>query len=212
VLDLAAGTGKLTRSLVARGLDVVAVEPLPGMRDRLAHEVPGATALAGSAERIPLADGSVKAVCVAQAFHWFEAETALGEIARVLVPGGLLAILWNLWDVAAPGVAPIEEIVAPLEHGPIRHPTTASHPVGRWAGALEADPRFTRVALLVAEHADELDPDAMARRVATMSQVQAAPQELRKQAIARARDAVARMPGRSASFAYRAELELLRRA
>jgi 16S rRNA A1518/A1519 N6-dimethyltransferase RsmA/KsgA/DIM1 with predicted DNA glycosylase/AP lyase activity len=65
VLDLAAGTGTLTRSLVARGLDVVAVEPLPGMRERLAAEAPGATALAGTAERIPLTEPSVVAVCVA---------------------------------------------------------------------------------------------------------------------------------------------------
>jgi ubiquinone/menaquinone biosynthesis C-methylase UbiE len=87
VLDLAAGTGKLTRSLVAAGADVVAVEPIAAMRERLPPEV---EALDGTAEAIPLPGASVDAVTVAQAFHWFDAEPALAEIHRVLRPGGTL--------------------------------------------------------------------------------------------------------------------------
>ena len=93
VLDLAAGTGKLTRQLVARGADVVAVEPGEEMRAVLARVVPGVEVLAGSAEAIPLPDESVDTVTVAQAFHWFRAEEALAEIHRVLRPGGLLLSL-----------------------------------------------------------------------------------------------------------------------
>jgi len=98
VLDLAAGTGKLTTSLVALGHRVTAVEPDPGMRAELRAQVPEATALDGSAERIPLPDASVDAVLVGQAFHWFDQERALPEIARVLRPGGSLAGLWNTDD------------------------------------------------------------------------------------------------------------------
>ena len=98
VCDLAAGTGKLTRLLVATGADVVAVEPVPGMREQLLATTPDVEALDGTAEAIPLPDGSVDVVTVAQAFHWFRFEEALAEISRVLRPGGALAILFNQRD------------------------------------------------------------------------------------------------------------------
>ncbi len=98
VVDLAAGTGKLTEALVAAGADVVCVEPLPNMRAELAEAVPGVRVLDGAAEALPLPGGSADAVMVAQAFHWFDAERALAEIARVLVPGGAVGLLWNLRD------------------------------------------------------------------------------------------------------------------
>jgi SAM-dependent methyltransferase len=95
VLDLAAGTGKLTRLLTPRFETVVAVEPLDGMRAVLEQVVPGAHALAGTAEAIPLDDASVDAVVVAEAFHWFDVERAVAEIARVLRPGGGVGVLYN---------------------------------------------------------------------------------------------------------------------
>src|SRR5262245_57888935 len=98
VVDLGAGTGKLTRSLVGLGHRVIAVEPLPGMLEQLRGAVPRATALSGSAEAIPLADASADVVVCAQSFHWFDHETALPEIARVLRPGGRLALVWNTRD------------------------------------------------------------------------------------------------------------------
>jgi SAM-dependent methyltransferase len=104
VCDLAAGTGKLTRLLAATGADVVAVEPVPGMRDQLQASVPGVEVLDGTAEAIPLPDASVDAVTVAQAFHWFRFDEALAEIRRVLRPGRHLAILFNERDERTPWV------------------------------------------------------------------------------------------------------------
>jgi SAM-dependent methyltransferase len=108
VLDLGAGTGKLTRVLAARYRDVTAVEPLAKMRAVLERVVPGVTALPGSAERIPLDDGSVDGVFAAQAFHWFDQRVALPEIARVLRPRGVFAIVWNQGDDDLPDPRPAE--------------------------------------------------------------------------------------------------------
>jgi SAM-dependent methyltransferase len=96
VLDLGAGTGKLTRALADRYAHVVAVEPLDELRTVLAQRVPEADVRAGAAEAIPLEDASIDAVFAGQAFHWFANEAAVGEIARVLRPGGVLALLWNV--------------------------------------------------------------------------------------------------------------------
>jgi SAM-dependent methyltransferase len=95
VLDLGAGTGKLTRVLVRRYAHVAAVEPLDGMRAILERVVPEAEALAGRAEQIPLPDGAVDGVFAGQAFHWFTNDTAIAEIARVLRPGGVFCVVWN---------------------------------------------------------------------------------------------------------------------
>jgi SAM-dependent methyltransferase len=112
VLDLGAGTGKLTRSLVDHGQRVTAVEPLPEMLAHLRAALPPVAALAGSAERIPLEDASVDVVTVAQAFHWFDHQPALHEIARVLRPGGVLALVWNTRDEDDPWVAALTEVIA----------------------------------------------------------------------------------------------------
>ena len=95
VLDLAAGTGRLTEQLLARGLQVIAVEPDDAMR---AHVPAAATAMPGTAEDIPVDDASVDAVVVGQAFHWFDGPAAMAEIARVLRPGGTVGLLWLLAD------------------------------------------------------------------------------------------------------------------
>jgi len=97
VLDLAAGTGKLTRLLVERFPRVIAVEPLAGMRAVLERVVPEAESLEGTAEAVPLANGSVDAAFVGEAFHWFDAEAAARELARVIRPGGMLRLVFNVW-------------------------------------------------------------------------------------------------------------------
>lgn len=97
VLDLAAGTGKLTRLLVERFPRVIAIEPLDGMRAVLERVVPQAESFAGTAEAIPLPDASVDAAFVAEAFHWFDAPAAARELARVIRPGGMLRLVFNVW-------------------------------------------------------------------------------------------------------------------
>jgi ubiquinone/menaquinone biosynthesis C-methylase UbiE len=111
VLDLAAGTGKMTRLLVPSGAELVAVEPVAGMRAAFESAVPGAEILDGTAEAIPLPDASVDAVVVAQAFHWFDRDRALAEIARVLRPGGGVALVWNRRDESVPWVAEMSRII-----------------------------------------------------------------------------------------------------
>jgi SAM-dependent methyltransferase len=110
VLDMGAGTGKLTATLVALGADVTAVEPNPAMLAELSRLLPGVRALSGSAEAIPLPDGSVDAVVVGQALHWFDMAVAGPEIFRVLAPGGVLAGLWNLHDDGVEWVAGLEQV------------------------------------------------------------------------------------------------------
>jgi SAM-dependent methyltransferase len=110
VLDLGAGTGKLTATLVGSGLDVTAVEPDPAMLAELRRQLPSVRALPGSAEEIPLPGGGADAVLVGQALHWFDLDRALPEIARVLMPGGVLAGLWNVDDDRVGWVAALAEI------------------------------------------------------------------------------------------------------
>jgi SAM-dependent methyltransferase len=114
VLDLAAGTGKLTRALVPSGARLIAVEPIDEMREQLFAALPDVEAFDGTAESIPLPEGSVDAVTCGQAFHWFRVEEALAEIHRVLRPGGALALVWNIRDLADPLQARVQEILAPL--------------------------------------------------------------------------------------------------
>jgi ubiquinone/menaquinone biosynthesis C-methylase UbiE len=128
VVDLGAGTGKLTRSLVALGHRVTAVEPLPEMLSHLRAALPEVTAVEGSAESIPLPSESADVVTIAQAFHWFDHASALKEIARVLRPGGLIAPVWNSRDQGAPWVSELSEIALGTES--VRPLTDVVSPVG----------------------------------------------------------------------------------
>jgi SAM-dependent methyltransferase len=112
VLDLGAGTGKLTAVLAQLGADVTAVEPDAAMLAELRRQVPSARALPGPAEAIPLADGSVDAVLCGQSMHWFDMSRAVPEIARVLVPGGALGALWNSDDDRVEWVAGLRDVAA----------------------------------------------------------------------------------------------------
>ncbi|MET8233981.1 class I SAM-dependent methyltransferase [Micromonospora sp. NPDC005298] len=118
VLDLGAGTGKLSATLVALGVEVVAVEPDPAMLAELRRALPAVRALPGSAEAVPLPDGSVDAVLAGNAMHWFDMAVAGPEIARVLAPGGVLAGLWNILDDRVGWVADLERVSGSAAIGP----------------------------------------------------------------------------------------------
>ena len=118
VLDLGAGTGKLTATLLAAGADVVAAEPDPAMLAELQRTLPTVRALAGSAERIPLPDASVDAMLAGNAMHWFDMDVAGPELDRVLRPGGILAGLWNVFDDRVDWVAGLERVSGSAAIGP----------------------------------------------------------------------------------------------
>lgn len=128
VVDLGAGTGKLTRVLVALGHRVTAIEPLPEMLEHLPAAAPGASAILGTAEVIPLPDASADVVTSAQAFHWFDHEVALPEIARVLRAGGRLALVWNTRDDHEPWVGELSRVIGSetIEHGDVEEPIVTS--------------------------------------------------------------------------------------
>ncbi|MET3807280.1 SAM-dependent methyltransferase [Nakamurella sp. UYEF19] len=113
VVDLGAGTGKLTRRLLERGLDVTAVEPSENMLAQLVLALPGVPAHLGTAEDLPLADSSADCILVAQAWHWVQPERALPEVARVLRPGGRLGLVWNLRDERVGWVEELGRVLRP---------------------------------------------------------------------------------------------------
>lgn len=188
VVDLAAGTGKLTRALAALGADVVAVEPVAEMRDVLAAALPSVTALAGTAEAIPLEDASVDAVVVGQAFHWFRGDEALEEIHRVLRPRGRLGLVWNLRDETVGWVAELTRIMEPHRGGA---PRAAS---GAWREPFERTLRFGPLRQASFRHSHRLAPAAVAARVASVSFVAALPEAERERVLGRVRALLARDP------------------
>ena len=125
VLDVGAGTGKFTTYLTRTGARVIAVEPVRQMRDKLTRALPGVEAHPGTADNIPLADGSVDALTCAQAFHWFATPAALTEFHRVLKPGGKLGLIWNVRDESVPWIARLTRIFTPHEGDTPRYHTGA---------------------------------------------------------------------------------------
>jgi SAM-dependent methyltransferase len=115
VLDLGAGTGKFTRVLLATGASVIAIDPVPQMLEQLTHTAPEAEALLGDAEHIPLPEAAVDAVVCAQSFHWFATRSALAQIRRVLRPGGVLGLIWNVRDASVDWVARLTALLMPYE-------------------------------------------------------------------------------------------------
>jgi SAM-dependent methyltransferase len=174
VLDLAAGTGKLTRALVAFGLDVTAVEPTAEMRERLAANVGAERIRDGVAEEIPLDDESVDAVTVADGFHWFEPAPALAEIRRVLRPGGGLAILTTIPDWSAGTWA--DDLGTRLGERRPEHPYFDGP---SWRDSVRAAGGWTEPRELRVTASQPTSPEQIVAYVASMSWVAAMPEEER---------------------------------
>ncbi len=201
VLDLAAGTGKLTRLLVPSGANVIAVEPVREMRAELERRVPGAAAMAGTAEQIPLADGSVDAVTVGQAFHWFDPDVALHELHRVLRPGGGLALIWNARDERDPLQAALSEIIDPLEG---KTPTRQQRD---WQALLNGCGLFDPALAARFRHLQTVDEEGLVGRVLSISFVAASPVPVRRDVESRVR-ALAGAHGEPLRLPYVTELYL----
>jgi SAM-dependent methyltransferase len=181
VLDLGAGTGKLTRVLVRRYAEVVAVEPLDGMRAILERVVPEARTLPGRAEEIPLPDASVDAVFAAQAFHWFANDEAVAEIARVLRSGGTFCLVWNAPDETRASPLP-EPFVAYL--GELRAERSALDPDLRFADVIRRGP-FGETHEAGVPHDHVLDRDGLVANASSVSWIASRDDDERDAVLAR---------------------------
>jgi ubiquinone/menaquinone biosynthesis C-methylase UbiE len=186
VCDLAAGTGKLTRRLVDLGASVTAVEPVEAMREQARATVPGAHVVDGTAEAIPLPDASVDVVTVAQAFHWFDAQPALAEIARVLTPGGGLALLWNERDERTAWVAEMSRLIRWHER------TVSRYQHVDWAEVVAASQHFTPLEERGVQWDQPMTREILADRVRSISYVAVMPTAERERLAAEVTALVAR--------------------
>jgi len=169
VLDLGAGTGKLTEVILRHRRDVVAVEPDAAMRAELRRTLPEATVLEGSAERIPLPDASVDAILVGQALHWFDLDRAIPEMARVLSSGGVVAGLWNMDDDRVPWVAGYKDVCR----------SQVSFKRNETVRMLPPTPYFGEVELAEFPHAQRRTAESLTATVGTHSHVLILPDDER---------------------------------
>jgi SAM-dependent methyltransferase len=182
VVDVGAGTGKLTRALARTGATVIAVEPLAEMRERLAESVPLAVPFDGTAEHMALRDGSAHAITVAQAFHWFDGDRALAEFHRVLAPGGRLGLIWNVRDRREPWVAAFDALVDAVD------PDRPDHQTGRWRAAFDRTALFGPLEERDVEHGQTLTPSEIGDRAATVSSIASLPEPERARVLDRFRE------------------------
>lgn len=184
VLDLGAGTGKLTDGLLAVGAEAIAVEPDPAMLAELVRRYPAVRATAGTAEAIPLPDGSVDAVVAGQAFHWFDQGRAFPEIARVLRPSGVFAAFWNVDDDTVEWVAGLERV----SH------SEASFPPPAKDEPLPAHPLFAPFEQSEFAHVHRRTADSLVRTIGTHSHTVVIPPDRRAALLDRIRDYLAATP------------------
>ncbi len=178
VLDLAAGTGKMTRRLREVSGRCLAIEPSPSMRTVFTEAVPGGAVVAGTAEAVPVADGTIDAVVVAQAFHWFDNTESLTEIARVLRPGGGLALVWNERDERVPLIAQLVRVS--------KWDVCQPYPVGKdFSASLDRSGLFGPVHRRKFEFVQHVDRPTFVEQVATRSYVRVLPRPERDALLAR---------------------------
>jgi SAM-dependent methyltransferase len=198
VLDLGAGTGKLTRLLVDRGLEVTAVEPSDGMRAELARALgQQVRALNGSAERIPLPDRAVDAVLVAQAWHWVDPARAVPEVARVLAPGGRLGLVWNQRDDREPWVAELTRILSEPTIDPDSGSASGTDPSGSRASTERpgiGPPFGSLQRFQTPAWTHELTPGGLVELAASRSYVITLDEPQRSALLGRVRELIARHP------------------
>ncbi|MFC9704067.1 class I SAM-dependent methyltransferase [Streptomyces sp. NPDC056943] len=190
VLDLGAGTGKLTATLAALGADVIAVEPDPAMLAELRSGLPAVRALPGSAEAIPLPDASVDAVLAGNAMHWFDMAVAGPEISRVLAPGGILAGLWNVMDDHVEWVAGLARVAGSAAIGPRDTPAswravTADMHLPKAGAKARVAARFGSPEQAEFPHGQRRTADSLVATLATRAGMLVMPEQEREAALGR---------------------------
>lgn len=200
VLDLAAGTGKLTRVLAERVDTVIAVEPVEGMREVLREQLPHVRAMSGTAEAIPVPDHSVDAVFVAEAFHWFDPPAAAAEMARVVKPSGGVAVLWNelVWQETDWLKELHDTLMEHRLHDPPRGRDTVP-----WREALDAEPGLGPLHDEQATHEHVLDREGQLAQIASFSWVGALPPDRFEATIAACRAVLSKHGIDEVTMAYR---------
>jgi SAM-dependent methyltransferase len=178
LVELGAGTGKLTELLALTGANVTAIEPIEAMRDALRRNCPTVTVLDGTAEEIPVAGASADAVVAAQAFHWFDADRALAEVARVLRPDGRLGLIWNARDEASDWSERLTAIFDRLAGDGPRYRDM------RWRDAFTRTDAFGPLHHQVAYHVHEVTREGFLDRVLSVSYVASAPAAERDRVVA----------------------------
>jgi MOSC domain-containing protein YiiM/ubiquinone/menaquinone biosynthesis C-methylase UbiE len=188
VLDLAAGTGKLTRQIASSGAELVVVEPVAEMRAKLVAASPGVEALEGTAEAIPLPNHSVDAVVVGQAFHWFDGIRAVSEIRRVLKPDGAVGLIWQARNPTRPWIDRLNEIIDRADDGHPRFRTMA------WREAFDRTALFEPLQTATFETVQRASPEMIVDRVASISYVAAMSAPRRERVLDEVRDLLATDP------------------
>ena len=206
VLDLGAGTGKLTRPLLARGLRVIAVEPVAGMRAALERTAPAADVRAGQAEALPLEDAEVDGVVAGQAFHWFATSGVLNELARVLRARGRLGLVWNRRDPRQQLQVELDRLVERYRGG------TPAHATDAWRAVFTPGAPFRPVAEHRVPHVQALDADGLLDRVLSISFIATLPADEQGAIGARVRAMAAGAGGDLIQLSYVAELSVYSRS
>jgi SAM-dependent methyltransferase len=196
LVELGAGTGKLTRQLAPTGARIVCIEPVAAMRAQLVAGLPGVEAIDAVAEDLPLEDRSADAAVAAQAFHWFDGDRALVELARVLRGGAGLALVWNARDEDAAWVRAMSDLIEPFRGD------TPSHRAMRWRAAFDRTEAFTPLERTSFAYAHRTTPEGVVDRVLSISFVATLPGDDR----ARVADEMLRILATDPATAGRAEI------
>ncbi|MFZ0169395.1 MAG: class I SAM-dependent methyltransferase [Candidatus Dormiibacterota bacterium] len=203
VVDLGAGTGKLTRQLVPFGLRLIAIEPVEEMAAQLRRAVVGVDVLSATAAQTGLASGTVDAVTAGQAFHWFADQPSLREIHRILRPGGRLGLVWNRRDARSRLWRQIQKMVDPMFQG------SPDHSTGEWQRQLKSSSLFGLLESRAFPHQHAATAEQLVDRVLSLSFVANSPEQVQadlRQQVLKLADTYQDQPGQRIALPYRTEV------